>query len=387
MISRWLHLPELSTLQALSAFAVLTMFAGQADAQSRFPFDDQSAVIFTYHHIGDDLAPSANLGKEQFESHIAELKSGNYHVLPISDIITALKTGTKLPDPSIGITFDGAHRNTISYAAPLLLKAGLPFTIFVSTDAMDSEEGDSLHWDDLQKLARNELVTIGLHPAAYQRLYDKDQAEIARQLNKALARYREEFDTEATLFAYPFGEISEIYRQTVERQGFLAAFGQQSGVAYAGADMFMLPRFSMTEPYGDIERFRLTALALPLPVKDVSPHDPYVVNGKPEIGFTIDPALKNQIKSISCFSSAPEKAELQVLGGNRVEIRLKKPFEDERGRINCTMPGPLDETTEQPRWRWYGMMLTLPMPYDEPVGQDESDSTANLGDEPESQVE
>ena len=388
MLSCCSSLSVLYNLPVLAAVAALMTLAGvPAQAQTRIPLDDQSAVIFTYHHIGDDLMTSANLGKDQFEEQINEMKSGTYHILPLPKIIDALKAGEKLPDPTIAVTFDGAHRNTINYAAPILLKAGLPFTIFISTDAADNKTTDSPSWDELRRLGRNDLVTIGLHPASYQKLYDKNPAEISRQLNNALTRYRKELGTEATLFAYPFGEFSQAYKEIVERQGFKAAFGQQSGVAHADADMFMLPRFSMTEPYGDIERFRLTALALPLPITDSSPRDPYIKDGKPEIGFTIDKSLEGQIKSMSCFSSTSEKAKLQILAGNRIEIRLDKPFEDERGRINCTMPGPIDEASEQPRWRWYGMMLTMPVSYDnyEPSASD--DSASNLPHEIESNVE
>ena len=352
-----LRLPglRLPGLLAAATLALWTITSPEtAAAQNRIALDDQSAVIFTYHHIGDELAVSGNLDKEQFVEHIRELKSGPYHVLPLTDVAETLKAGGKLPDPAVAITFDDAHRNTINYAAPLLIKAGLPFTIFIATDTLDAQSPESLGWDELRRLLRNDLVTIGLHPASYQKLYTKDQAEITRQINKALARYRKELGQEARLFSYPYGEYSLAYKQIVERQGFLAAFGQQSGVAYAGADMFALPRFSMTTPYGDIERFRMTAMALPLPAFDISPQDPYIKNNRPQIGFTIDASLKNQMKAMSCFSSSPEKAKLQTLSGTRVEIRLEKPFEDERGRVNCTMPGPIDEATDQPRWRWHG---------------------------------
>jgi peptidoglycan/xylan/chitin deacetylase (PgdA/CDA1 family) len=382
--SRLCRLPVLMTVAACLAFS-----GTKAEAQVSIPQDSQSAVIFTYHHIGDDLNPTSNLSRAQFESQIEELKTGNYHVLQLTEIVDKLKAGEKLPNPTIALTFDGAHRNTLNYAAPLLMKAELPFTIFIATDALDSKSSGSLGWDEIRRLKRNNLVTIGLHPASYQKIYDKDKAEISRQINKAQARYREELNETAGLFAYPFGEFSLTYKDIIETQGFKAAFGQQSGVAYAGTDMFALPRFSMTYPYGDIERFRMTALALPLPANDIAPHDPYIRDSKPEIGFTIDETLKGQIKSMSCFSSTSEKAKLQVLGGNRVEIRLDKPFEDERGRINCTMPGPIDEASEQPRWRWYGMLLTKTVSYDdyEPAASEESDTSSNLPDEIESSVE
>lgn len=379
-------------LPGMIAAAALALWAGPASsalAQNRIALDDLSAVIFTYHHIGDELATSGNLDKNQFEAQIRELKTGHYNVLPLPRVVEALKAGDKLPDPTVAITFDGAHRNTLHYAAPLLIKAGLPFTIFIATDTLDAETSESLRWDEIRRLMRSNLVTVGLHPASYQKLYTKDQTEIARQLNKALARFRKELGQEARLFAYPFGEFSLAYKQIVERQGFMAAFGQQSGVAYAGADMFALPRFSMTTPYGDIERFRMTAMALPLPAFDVSPQDPYIKNNNPEIGFTIDEGLKNQVKAMSCFSSSSEKAKLQTLSGTRIEIRLEKPFEDERGRINCTMPGPMDEATDQTRWRWYGMLLTMPVNYDdfEPSADASPSMDSNLPDELESSIE
>lgn len=377
---------KLPVLSAVAAVFVLWSLPAQAQ---HIPLDKKSAVIFTYYHIGDELNAATNLSREQFEKQIAEIKSAHYNVLPLPEIVEKLKANEELPDPAIAITFDGAHKKTLNYAAPLLMKAGLPFTIFIATDTLDNKTPDNLSWDEIRRLVRSDLVSIGLHPASYQKIYDKDKAEISRQINKARARYREELDEAASLFAYPYGEFSLTYKEIIEQQGFKAAFGQQSGVAYAGTDMFALPRFSMTEPYGDIERFRLTALALPLPARDIAPHDPYIVNGKPEIGFTIDPALKNQIKSMSCFSSTSEKAKLQVLGGTRIEIRLDKPFEDERGRINCTMPGPIDETSEQPRWRWFGMLLTTPVSYDdyEPAANGESDTSSNLPDEIESSIE
>ena len=45
--------------------------------------------------------------------------------------------------------------------------------------------------------------------------------------------------------------------------------------------------------------------------------------------------------------------------GNRVEIRMNKPFHEDRPRINCTMP-VAGGAAEEPRFRWLGMMYTVP---------------------------
>src|SRR6185436_8231328 len=135
------------------------------------------------------------------------------------------------------------------------------------------------------------LVTIGLHPSSYGLLDGAAPDEMKRQINNARTQLREKLGIEAKLFAYPSGQISSAYRDVVAAAGFDAACGQQSGVAYAGSDLYTLPRFVMTESYGDLDRFRMTVNALPLPVTDVEPKDPHLATLKPVIGFTLDPAV------------------------------------------------------------------------------------------------
>ena len=53
-----------------------------------------SAVIFMYHRFGEDEYPSTSIKLEQFEAHLAELKSGAYNVIALSDIVKALEWHT-----------------------------------------------------------------------------------------------------------------------------------------------------------------------------------------------------------------------------------------------------------------------------------------------------
>ncbi len=347
-----------------------------AHAAPDLPQDARAATILVYHRISDDPAPGgASLGPDLFDQHVRELTTGAYKVLPLPVIITALKEGKDLEGPAIGLTFDGGDRQTVRRAMEKLDNAGLPFTVFLSTDAMDRGDPGALSWDEARRLARNPLVTLGLHPASYARLYDLDPAEMARQVNKAVSRYREELGRSPALFAYPYGEYSGDYRDLIEKLGFAAAFGQHSGVAYEGSDLFALPRFSMTGPFGSLERFQMVARALPLPVTDITPADPLLREGTPVIGFTVDPALQAGLKTLSCFASTAEKMALDTAGDTRIEMRLKGGYDDTRLRINCTMPGPGEG--EDMRWRWFGMMLLTPLPYAEQPAAGDSDPARN----------
>lgn len=347
----------------LTGLLLLPLSWRTAEAQDGFlPQDRSSAVIFVYYRVGEDQFPGANIRLEQFSVHLRELKDGRYTVLPLPDIVAALKNGTTLPDRAVSLTFDGGYKSILQNAVPLLTENNIPFTVFVSPDYLDRDSKEYIDWSDLKKLAKNKLATVGLHPAAYMHLADAPEEELRRQVNNARARMREMTGTEPTLFAYPFGEYSAAFRNIVESAGFVAAFGQQSGVAYVGEDMFTLPRFPMTESFGDIDRFQMTASALPLPVSDEQPKDPRLDTANPVIGFTIDKALRGNMGRISCFASGQEgKPRLELVGGGRVELRLEAAFEDDKARINCTMPGPPGEADEPPRWRWFGMLMTVPV--------------------------
>lgn len=322
-------------------------------------FDDKSAVILTYQRIGEDHMPETNIRIEQFSAHIHELLDGDYNIIALPDLVTALKNNTPLPPRSIAITFDGGYRSVLDHAIPLLDEHKIPFTLFISTNSIKAENR-YISTGDLKRLRKNKLVTLGLHPADYIRLARLDDNEIRRQINNAKTDFRKTMGKEAAFFAYPFGEYSTSYRNIVENSGFKAAFSQHSSVAYNGADIMTLPRFTMTEKYADLERFRLITNALPLPVKDLSPADPKLVTNKPVIGFTIHKDLENAIEKLSCFASNQDRPQIETVGSGRVELRLNEPFSEERARINCTLPGPQSEPGEPPVWRWFGLLMTTP---------------------------
>lgn len=319
--------------------------------------DATAAVILAYSRIGEDEYPETSIRREQFESHIRELVAGRYNVISLPAVVDALRRGESLPPHTVALTFDGGHRSVLDNAVPLLKKYGLPFTIFIATEHAAHPSSEYLGWSDLRDIRRDRLATIGLHPDLYTRLYDRPDEEIARRINNARTAFRDQMGTEPDLFAYPFGEYSQSYRDIVEKQGFAAAFGQHSGAAFAGSDLYTLPRFTMTESYGGLDRFSLTADALPLPVSDIEPRDPVLSGPRPSIGFTVDPALKDRIAALSCFVSGQGRPGIEILSGSRIELRLAKDFDQDRIRINCTLPAVPEDNADNPRWRWFGMLL------------------------------
>ncbi len=313
-----------------------------------------SAVIFMYHRFGESTYPSTSVRMAQFESHLAEIASGGYKVMALRDIIAAFRRQESLPDRTIALTVDDAFLSLHDRAWPLLKKSGLPFTLFVATDAIDAKRPGYMSWPQLRALAAAG-VGIGSQTGSHPHLPDVAQTRLDDELARSNARFRAELGFAPELLAYPYGEFGLREKQAVRAAGFVAAFGQHSGVAHSGEDLFGLPRFAMNERFGDVERFRLAGNGLPLPVSDVLPADTVIRhNNPPDFGFTVAKDI-GALHNLACFASNQSgEAQLERLGARRFEVRLEKPFAAGRGRINCTL------RAKDNRWRWFGTQFYIP---------------------------
>ena len=315
-------------------------------------FAADSAVILQYHRFGEDAYPSTSVTIEQFEAHIEHLSTGGYTVLPVPEILAALDAGRSLPDRTIGITVDDATRSTFEEAWPRFENAGLPFTVFVSTDPVDLGHASIMSWHELRELVAAG-VTIGNHGAAHGRMWQNDGAANREDLEKARQRIREELGLDAALFAYPYGEWNGALRTLVAELGFTAAFGQHSGAVGAHSDTLNLPRFALNQRYGELDRFKLIADTLPLGARDVTPAEQIITENPPSVGFTVEPPLANR-NSLACFASGGVGATIEHREGGSVQVSFDGPFPPGRARLNCTAPA------EEGRWRWFGLQFVVP---------------------------
>jgi|SaaInlStandDraft_2_1057019.scaffolds.fasta_scaffold33287_1 poly-beta-1,6-N-acetyl-D-glucosamine N-deacetylase len=315
-----------------------------------------SAVIFMYHRFGESKYPSTNVTIAQLEAHLNEIKTGGYNVMPLPEIIAAFRRKEQLPDRTIGLTVDDAFLSVHDKAWPMLAKAGLPFTLFVATDAIDGKRPNHLSWAQLRAMAAAG-VTIGNHSGSHAHLPNVSPTRLREELTRANSRFHAELGFAPKLLAYPYGEFGLREKKAARDAGFVAAFGQHSGVAHSGEDLFGLPRFALNERFSAVERFRLAGNGLPLPVSDVLPADTVLrANNPPDFGFTVADDI-GALTNLACFASNQSgAAQLERLGARRFEVRLEKPFAKGRGRINCTLRAPGD------RWRWFGTPFYIPGP-------------------------
>ncbi len=314
-----------------------------------------SAVVMLYHRFGESAYPSTNVTIEQFEAHLAEIAEGGYTVLPLPRIVAAITSGETLPEKTLALTVDDAFLSVYEEAWPRLREAGLSFTLFVSTGPVDGGYEGLMNWDQIRELAAAG-VTIGNHTVDHGHMPPADSEKNRANIADANARFEAELGFRPNLFAYPYGEFGLTQQDLAREAGFDAAFGQHSGVVYTGINMFALPRFALNEKYAGLDRFRLAANALPLPMSEITPADTIVTVNPPPFGFTVGSGIA-RLDRLSCFySHEGEAADIERLGEHRFEVRASAPLPAGRSRVNCTVPGPGG------RWRWNGTQFYTPKP-------------------------
>lgn len=330
----------------LSALILLTAPALAAD----------HATILMYHRFGENTVPSTNIRLEQFDAHIAELKSGPYKLLGLPEIAAKLKAGESLPDRAAAVTADDAYISALTEGWPRLKKAGIPFTLFVATEPVTSKLRGYLTWDQIRQM-KAEGVTIGAHSHRHPSLPAMTPEAARADLETSMAIFEKELGEKPTLFAYPFGEWDTKTLKLAKDMGYSVAFGQHSGVAHSRHDMFWLPRFPMNEHFGSVERLRQALNALPLPVTEIEPADVLVKLGQPGnppvVRFTVSPGIE-RLNQMVCYNSEGRAIPPKLIGDRRYEMQAPEALKPPRDRISCSVP-----STEQGRFRWFGMQFTV----------------------------
>ena len=331
-------------------FIIPTFSFSQTNEASKISNVNYASLIM-YHRFGDSRYPSTNIKKEQFIEHINELLKPKYNVINIEKALLAIKNIKPVKDKSVVITIDDAYSSVYRYAWPIFKKYNLPFTLFISTDVIDNKTPGYMSWEEIRTL-RDHGVTIGSQTKSHPHMFKLSEEKIIKELSISNKRFIDEIGSAPKIFAYPYGEYNLEVLEQVKLHGFVAAFGQHSGVAHKSLGMYELPRFAMNEKYGDMDRFLLAVNALPMPISDLSPKNPLISINPPSYGFTLSDEIEPK-NAVRCFANNGLKTDTKRLGKNRIEVRLSGPFSKGRGRINCTMAGNGD------RWRWVGRQFII----------------------------
>lgn len=316
------------------------------------------AVVLVYHHVSERSPAITSVSPAQFEQQLQYLAYQQFSVWPLEKIVRFLKSKQALPDKVVAISFDDNYRSVYQEAFPRLKARGWPFTIFVSSDAVDQRHQWQANWQQLREMAADG-ATIANHSASHGHLLQQHtqesdsqwQQRIRLDIMKGGRRIEQEIGTVSRLFAYPYGEYNQALSTLVAELGY-TAFGQHSGAIGQFSHPQQLPRFAIAGQYAQLGDFGLKVHTLALPVTatiDVMNDNPLgYFQLRPKLSLRVDRPLPS-IHLLRCFGSGQGELQLswQDKQFNHVNINPGQDIPVGRSRYNCTLP------TANGRFYWY----------------------------------
>ena len=181
----------------------LAAFAPKVDHRNR---------VLMYHSIFKDSSLTDDVFSvklKHFKSHMDILKNG-FKVIPFPS-----------EDEGVSITFDDGFADNLTLAAPVLLEAGMPFTIFMISDFVSAEHKDYLNLAQLRELAAHPLVTIGSHGKSHRPLGQLSFSEAREELRVSKLELENMTGKPVTAMSYPHGSFTPEIVKAAEELGYL----------------------------------------------------------------------------------------------------------------------------------------------------------------------
>ncbi len=329
------------------------------------PLWASSAVVLTYHRVGEDDVPTTNVTLAQFEQQLDYLQKNDFNVWPLSRILTRLFSGEKLPERTIAITFDDAYLSVYIEAFPRLQAKGFPFTLFVATDPVDRGFRRYLSWPQLREM-KAAGVTIANHSKSHAYMVRVLAGETAREYQQrvvgeiahAQQRLTEELGSAPNLFSYPYGEYSTELMAIVKSLGYYG-IGQHSGAISAKSDPQALARFPMNEHYSNMSDFSLKVNSYPLAIAQQSMDNP-VWHGQeaPRLVISLEESVEG-IAELACYASGQGRMDVEWLDREHFQFAIQavKALSVGRHRYTCTAPD------SRRRYQWFSQLwVVVPSP-------------------------
>lgn len=223
--------------------------------------------VLLYHAVcADPDFPSSsgtNVTPAEFERQIRFLDR-NYPVVKLGS-----GTGSA-GRPPVAVTFDDGYRDNFENAYPILARAGIPATFFLTVSRIDRDWAfprgayPGLTREQVREMDRDPSVDFGSHGLTHRTLTGLDDREAAGEIEKSKAVLEEYLNRRTEFFSYAHGSYDDRIKDLVRRAGYRAAYSVVSG----GEDDFARRRILISRK-DNLFRFRLKLSPLYWPLRKI----------------------------------------------------------------------------------------------------------------------
>jgi len=276
-----------------------------------------------------------NYNEEDFKigsiiEHIKILTKKKYFIYPVNEITNLLNYTKSLPDYSYGLTIASNKKQIIKDIWPIFSKASLPFTLFIDPQNIDRNKS-YMSWNDINIL-KNNGVEIGIRSSP-------------KRILKDISLYKSKLNIDPVSYLYRRGIWSEDEIEILNNNDIKIAFTDNSGPISQTMNKYKLPRFNVSGKFSNNERLKTVLETLPLEITNILPDGNKLIDNPPLYGFT----LINEKQIPKCYTNNKNKAVVNLIGKNRIEVRTKV-FLGSKARINCVSKNANNRLT------WHGSL-------------------------------
>ncbi len=208
--------------------------------------------VLTYHRVQACRRDPFALPPPEFEAQIAAISASGRAIG--LDRLLGFLAGTEPSGPvhhRLLVTIDDGYASTLTEAAPILRRHGVPAVAFVTTSRIGTR-GDGperlLDRDEVGALATFGIA-VGSHAADHRSLGGSlDNRQLAKQTAGSKDALETMLGHEVAAFAYPFGtkaDHSSASRASIQAAGYRAAFTSRHGPVRTSSDPLTLPRIKI----------------------------------------------------------------------------------------------------------------------------------------------
>jgi peptidoglycan/xylan/chitin deacetylase (PgdA/CDA1 family) len=189
--------------------------------------------VLMYHHVrppslvpAGEQYPDLYVDPKLFDAQMAALKSWRWRTITARQLSDAVRTGVRVPDRTLVITFDDGRPDTFTYAYPILKKYGFTATFFV----IPARIGTSYHLTASQlvelRTAGNEIAN---HTWDHRDLTTLTYRAMRDEIHRASDAIQTIVGVRPVTFAYPYGASNSTVISAAGAEGIYLAFTTQAG--------------------------------------------------------------------------------------------------------------------------------------------------------------
>ena len=216
----------------------------------------QDVAVLLYHRVSG----SGHDGSARFFMEQMMLLMEDYAIVPLDELVQSLKKNARALKGHAAITFDDGYRDNFEIAYPVLKDLGIPATIFLSPQYMDSGSEQHVTWGMAQEMASSGLISIGNHTYGHRMLSGLATDAQREEILAGKDRIEKMLGISVRSFAYPFGQKEHYTKDTIdilkEAEYEYALAAHRWGSAEPVESPYEIPRIVM-DGVKDLREFRV----------------------------------------------------------------------------------------------------------------------------------